>query len=179
MTIVLANTADLPGLSELISQRHRLGQDGYDEMWDGVYHVVPVGSLWHGYVQAQLLVAVNALAVPRGLVVSGPVNIGLGENDYRVPDLVVLRERVNVMWVPTAALVGEVVSPGDHTYAKFGFYLARRVEEILVADPVEGSVMLYRRGEHGYDRTDVSALLEVDVSALEDSVTWPGALPFS
>ena len=61
--------------------------------------------------------------------VSGPVNIGLSEHDHRVPDAVVVRERLDVVWVPTAAMVVEVISPGDETYAKFDFYDARGVEK--------------------------------------------------
>ncbi len=72
-------------------------------------------------------------------------NIGLGEQDHRVPDIVVLRERTNIVWVPTAAMVVEVRSPGDETYENFGFYHVRDVEEILVTDLAERELRLFVR----------------------------------
>ena len=166
MTVVLASTDAMPGLAELIEKRHRLGQDGYDEVWDGVYHVAAMARSGHADVQAQLIVALTALAAPRGLAARGSVNIGLSEHDHRVPDAVVMRERLDVVWVPTAAVVVEVVSPGDETYAKFGFYHARGVEELLVADPAERAVKLFRRGEAGYAQSESSAVLEASVAAI-------------
>ena len=173
MTVVLASTDAMPGLAELIEKRHRLGQDGYDEMWDGVYHVAAMARSEHGDVQAQLIVVLTTLAAPRGLVVAGPVNIGLSEHDHRVPDAVIVRERRDEFWVPTAAMVVEVVSPGDETYAKFGFYHTRRVEETLVADPAKRELRLFRRGEAGYEETDVSAVLDAPLAAIEAGITWP------
>jgi len=63
-------------------------------------------------IQGQLLGALLALAPP-DLVVSGPVNIGLSEQNHRVPDVVVLRNWSDVVWVPTAAMVVEVRFPGE------------------------------------------------------------------
>ena len=39
------------------------------------------------------------------------------------------------MWLPTAALVVEVVSPGDETYDKLQFYACHNVDEVLIVDP--------------------------------------------
>ena len=108
---------------------------------------------------------------------SGPVNIGLGEQDHRVPDLVVLRARTNVVWVPTAAMVVEVRSPGDETYEKFGFYHARGVEEILVADMTERVLRLFVRStqaaSRAYDQVDTSVVLGVDVARIAERLVWP------
>ena len=104
---------------------------------------------------------------------SGPVNIGLSEHDHRVPDAVVVRERAKLVWVPTAAIVVEVVSPGDETYQKFGFYHLRGVEEILVADPAKRELRLFRRGETEYELTDSSAVLEASATAIAAGITWP------
>ncbi len=173
MTVVLASTDAMPGLAELIEQRRRLGQDGYDEVWDGVYHVAPMARSEHGDVQAQLIVALTTLAAPRGLAVQGPVNIGLSEHDHRVPDAVVVRERLKLVWVPTAAMVVEVLSPGDETYAKFDFYYARGVDEILVADPATREVTLFQRGGVRFERADMSAVLEAPVETIAAGITWP------
>ncbi|MGO9891317.1 MAG: hypothetical protein ACLP0L_25920 [Solirubrobacteraceae bacterium] len=40
------------------------------------------------------------------------------------------------VWLPTAALVVEVVSLRDETYAKLAFYVRHRVDEVLVIDPL-------------------------------------------
>jgi hypothetical protein len=42
------------------------------------------------------------------------------------------------VFVPTAAVVVEVVSPGDRTDEEFGFSAAHGVGEIVVADPHSG-----------------------------------------
>jgi Uma2 family endonuclease len=44
------------------------------------------------------------------------------------------------VYLPTAALVLEVVSPGDETWEKLGFYAAHGVEELLIVDPQEKAV---------------------------------------
>ena len=173
MTVVHASTDAMPGLAELIDRRRRLGQDGYDEVWEGVYHVAAMARFGHGDLQAQIIHTLITLAAPRGFVVSGPVNIGLSEHDHRVPDAVVVRERLDVVWVPTAAIVVEVVSPGDETYQKFGFYHLRGVEEILVADPAKRDLTLFRHGETEFELTDSSAVLEASVAAIAAGITWP------
>ena len=174
MTAVFANTEHLPGLAELIARRKKLGQDGYDEVWDGVYHVAATSRFGHGRLQLQLGVVLTGLA-PSGLIVGGPANIGSGEQDHRVPDLVVLREPADdtLLWLPTAAMVVEVRSPGDETYAKFGFYGAHGVEEILVADPTEQELALFVGDPLGqYQQSEVSAVFGVDVQQLAHDLRW-------
>ena len=100
------------------------------------------------------------------------MNVGPSEHDYRVPDAVVLRERLNVLPVPTAAIVVDVVSPGDETYAKFGFYRSRGVDEILAADPATRDLMLFRRGAAHYEPTGASAVLDAPAAAIEAGITW-------
>ena len=114
-----------------------------------------------------------ALAAPLGLVVSGPVNIGVSENDHRVPDGVVLRDRTDQVWVPTAAMVVEVRSPGDETYEKFHFYYTRGVEEILVADPAGRDLRLFGRGSAEYERIDASVLLGIPATRIAQDIVWP------
>ena len=47
MTSVFANTEHLPGLAGLIARRNKLGRDGYDEVWDGVYHAAATSRFGH------------------------------------------------------------------------------------------------------------------------------------
>ena len=170
---MLADISTLPGLAKLIERRRRLGQDGYDEVWNGVYHVAAMARFGHGRVQAQLLATLAELA-PVGLVVAGPVNIGLDENDFRVPNAVVVREVIDVVWIPTAAMVVEVRSRGDETYDKFAFYLTRGVEEILVADLTSRELrLLVRDPKRGYIEANASQVLQADVARIARDITWP------
>ena len=174
MTAVFASNEHLPGLAELIERRKKLGQDTYDEVWDGVYHVAATSGFGHGRLQLQLGVVLTGLAPP-GLIVGGPANIGSSEQDHRVPDLVVLREPAedSVLWLPTAAMVVEVRSPGDETYAKFGFYHGQGVEEILVADPAARALQLFVREPAGqYLRIEDSAVLGVNLQEIGRHLGW-------
>jgi len=40
---------------ELIEDRHRKGLDRFDEVWDGVLHMVPPPSHWHQKIERELL----------------------------------------------------------------------------------------------------------------------------
>ena len=148
-----------------------IGRDQFRELKGHV--VIVARTQRHADVQAQLIFVLITLAAPHGLAVRGPVNIGLSEHDHRVPDAVVVRERAKVVWVPTAAIVVEVVSPGDETYDKFDFYHARGVAEILVADPAKEELTLFRRGAAHYEPADSSAVLEASVAAIAGGISWP------
>ena len=81
-----------------------------------------------------------------GLWPSGPLNIGEPDN-YRVPDRAYLRTRDPATFTPTAAIVVEIVSPGDETRSKLGFYFAAGVEELLVVDPEARTVGVVGPGD--------------------------------
>lgn len=91
----------------------------------------------------------------------------------RVPDLAFIRGREHAVYLPTAALVVEVVSPGDESYLKFGFYLARGVDEVLIVDPLGRTVEWYTRGADAFARTGASVLLGLDEAALHGELDWP------
>lgn len=79
-------------------------------------------------------------------------------------------------WVPTAAMVVEIVSPDDETYEKFPFYAEREVEEILVVDPAARTVAIWQRtAEAAYQATSASALHGVTVAQLAAEISWPEA----
>ena len=59
----------------------------------------------------------------------GKFNLGESEHDYRVPDGGVHRERPRGVWLATAAIVVEIVSPGDESMEKLPFYARQRVDE--------------------------------------------------
>ncbi len=161
-------------LAEWLERRRELGQDVFDEVWQGHYHVAPAAHAWHGDVDEQVAAALRPRARRQGLWPSGPVNIGEPE-DYRVPDRVYLRHRAGVVFVPTAEIVVEIVSLGDESYEKLSFYLARGVAEVLIVDPSRRSVQWYARSADAFERTAGSALLELTEVDLAAEIDWPAA----
>ena len=77
------------------------------------------------------------------------------------------------MYQPTAALVMEIVSPGDETWEKLPFYAAHDVDEALIVDPQEHSVswLGLRAGE--YHPTEHSSLIDLGQSELTEQIDWP------
>ena len=141
-------------------------------MWDGEYHVAPAPQRRHGDVDDQLAAILRPTARAVGLWPSGPLNIG-GPDDYRVPDRAYLRTRDAATFTPAAAIVVEIVSPGDETRSKLGFYFAAGVEELLVVDPEARTVEWWARGTEGFIRSDGSALLDLTAADLHAAIDWP------
>ena len=164
-------------VEQLVERRRRLGLDHFDEVWEGVYHVVPAPKGQHGFVDDQLAYVLRPYADRAGLVGTGQFNLG-EVDDFRVPDRACHRRfDGQQIWFPTAALVVEILSPGDETWEKLPFYAAHGVEELLVADPAGRSIRLFRLagegGGVGYEETGRSELLGVEASELESAVRWP------
>lgn len=158
-----------------LERRQALGQDRHDEVWEGVYHVSPMAHSRHGDVQAQLNVLLYPRARRAGLRPVAEVNVGSSETNFRVPDLTIIRGRELTLYLPTAAIVAEIVSPGDESYKKFDFYFARGVEEVLIVDPQRRTVEWYTRGATGFERTGRSALLGLDEATLHGEIDRPPA----
>ena len=68
----------------------------------------------------------------------GIFNLGARDN-YRIPDAGIPREPQG-LYSPTAAIVVEILSPGDATPEKLPFYAAHDVEEVIIVDPDERAV---------------------------------------
>jgi Uma2 family endonuclease len=118
---------------QLIADRERLGLDGRDEVWAGVYVMVPPARQPHQRTTrllAQALVALGLAEVD--------LDVGVGHaDDYRVPDVAVydadqLDEQQ--LYVGRAKLVVEVVSPSENPHAKLAFY-TERADEFLIVHP--------------------------------------------
>lgn len=169
-TVVLGEPP--PALEEILKRRRALGQDGFDEVWEGVYHMAPMARPWHGYVEDQLAALLRPHALRSGLVPGGAFNLG-NANDYRVPDRGYHRTLPSEVYVPTAAIVVEVVSPDDETWEKFGFYAAHGVEEICTAEPLACRLRWWRCAGNHYIETDTSALLDLTVEDLATRISWP------
>jgi len=163
-----------PAVDDALERRRELGQDLFDEVWEGVYLMSPGPSSAHAIVDSQLVVLLHPYATAAGLVGTGIFNLG-EPNNYRVPDGAYHRGVPTGMYVPTAAIVVEIVSPGDRTWKKFSFYAAHDVSELLIADPDARTVRLFARRDagDGYDEVAASALLDITADQLTEGITWP------
>jgi Uma2 family endonuclease len=160
-----------PELDALLKRRRALGQDLYDEVWAGDYHMVPEPSPVQAYVGHQLAELLEPLEQQAELIPTGPFNLGTPD-DYRVPDGGLLRAIPPTTFMPTAAVVIEIVSPDDETWDKIDFYNARSVDELLIADPAQQLVTWLRLEGGRYVRRESSALLGVSAAELAGQIEW-------
>ena len=159
--------------ARLLDLRKERGQDGFDEVWEGEYHVAPAAHSFHGIVADELRAALRSPAKTAGLRGSEPFNLGTS-TDYRVPDGGFFRSVPNDVWVATAAIVIEVVSPDDQTFDKFDFYRNHSVEEIIVADPAARTVRFFSTTDGFTTEVARSTLLNVASAEIADAIDWPG-----
>lgn len=161
-------------LEQLIDRRRATGADRYDEVWEGEYHTAPMARGAHGLLDDELAAVLRPLARRAGLFASGAFNLGEPDN-FRVPDRGIHRRRSNAAWFATAAVVVEVVSPDDETWKKLPFYAAHGVDEIVIADPRDRSVVWLRLDAGQYRPVERSSLLDVAVADLAAQIDWPPA----
>jgi Uma2 family endonuclease len=155
-----------------LRQRSAAGLDKFDEVWNGVLHVVPPPSGPHQLLSTFLAFAMHDCARSRGLLFSmetGVFDPVLGMHDYRTPDFSVYRpENASERGIDgRAELVVEVRSPRDETYEKFPFYAAQHVQEILVVHPDSRRFELYRLNGADYVVTEADASGVVTVASLD------------
>lgn len=160
-------------LAALLERRRRSGLDRLDEVWEGVLHMVPAPSFEHGAVETQLARLLGPLADTAGLVMTGQFNLGESEHDFRVPDGGLHRPGASGTWQPTAALVIEIVSPGDESWQKFQFYAEHHVDEVLIVDPGEHSVHWRMLAESEYHDLQRSGLIDLGPGELAEQIDWP------
>lgn len=159
-------------MAQWLERRRALGQDVYDEVWEGEYHVVPGPHGRHGRMDDQLARLLGPRADAAGLYGSGILNIG-GPENYRVPDRAYLRTSETALWNSTAAIVVEIVSPNDETRHKLDFYFDAGIDEFLIIDPEAHSVEWFVRGDHGFVAAAGSRLLDLPAAVLAADLTWP------
>jgi Uma2 family endonuclease len=159
-------------ITSFLARRRALGQDRFDEVWEGEYHVVPAPHPWHGYLDRRLTLALEPLAKAAGLVSTGQFNLG-EEGDYRVPDGGYHWGVPSEVFVPTAAIVLEILGPDDETWAKLDFYARHGVAEICIADPARREVRWFVLAGDTYEEAGASPLLGVTAAGLVAGIDWP------
>ncbi|HEY1537891.1 MAG TPA: Uma2 family endonuclease [Solirubrobacteraceae bacterium] len=162
-----------PELEALLERRRFAGVDRLDEVWQGVRHMVPGPSFEHAQVAQQLAVLLDAPARSAGLVPTmHEFNLGEGEHDFRVPDGGLHRPGAAGLWLPTAALVVEVRSPGDESWQKLGFFAAHHVDEVLIVDPAERTVTWLGLRDGEYEPVGRSGLIELGPTDIAARLDW-------
>ncbi len=157
----------------MVARRRRLGIDGRDEVWNGVYVMAPEADVEHQEFAFDLA-AVFAEAIKRpglGRCTHG-VNIsdrkrGWTKN-FRVPDAAVFlngttAEMCGEFWFGGPDFAVEIVSPRDRTRKKLPFYEKVNTRELLIIDRRPWKLTLFRL-------TD-SKLVDVGQSTVDNSRT--------
>ncbi|MGH8933134.1 MAG: Uma2 family endonuclease [Egibacteraceae bacterium] len=129
----------------LLAERRRRGADLFDEMWDGVLHMVLPPRAAHQYGAARLFVVLEPITTALGLCSFFETGLFRAADDYRVPDQLYCRlESLSERGAEGAELVVEIPSPGDESYDKIDWYAARGVRELLMVHPPDRRVELLR-----------------------------------
>jgi Uma2 family endonuclease len=171
-TLVLGSPP--PELKALLERRRQAGVDRLDEVWQGVRHMVPGPSFEHARVSQQLAELLGPLASAAGLLAAiSEFNLGESEDDFRVPDGALHRPGAAGVWLSTAALVVEILSPDDETWQKLPFYAAHHVDEILIVDPIERTVAWLGLREGEYHPLQRSGLVALGPAELAAQIDWP------
>jgi hypothetical protein len=171
-TLVLGSPP--PELEALLERRRQAGVDRLDEVWQGVHHMVPGPSFEHARISQQLAVLLDGPARAGGLLAAiSEFNLGESEHDFRVPDGGLHRAGAAGVWLSTAALVVEILSPDDETWQKLPFYAAHHVDELLIVDPSERTVAWLGLREGEYQPVQRSGLIGLGPVELAEQLDWP------
>jgi len=127
----------------ILDWRTQTGADQFDEMWEGVLHMVPAPNVYHQDLEGELETWLRLhWARPRKGKVHHHVNVasvGGWPHNYRIPDLVLLTptrfhiDRTDYLEGPPDVVV-EIRSPGDETVEKMPFYAGLGVPEVWIID---------------------------------------------
>ncbi len=159
----------------LLDRRRRWGADRFDEIWKGVYRVMPAPGYAHRQVEEQLEELLRPLGSAAGLRYGGAFNLG-DPDDYRIPDRALYRPEDGADWQATAALVIEILSRGDETWEKVPFYAAHGVGELLVIDPQKRTVEWFSLERGEYRPVDASRVIDFGPAELAQRIDWPPAV---
>ena len=138
-----------------LRRRKRGGRDRPDEVWNGVYVVMPDPNLQHQ--EISLKIAAGMLILLQGGAearVFPGCNVSDDPDDwtksYRCPDVAVYlaenpSEDRHTHWLGGPDFAVEVVSKGDRSHDKFEFYARVGVRELLYLERQPWALDLYRR----------------------------------
>jgi Uma2 family endonuclease len=176
-----------PGWDEWQERRRTWGADRWDEVWNGVLHVVPPPGIQHQRIVGHLLTVLRPLAARAGLEAFHQAGVFATPDltDYREPDVVVVHPRdLSDRGIERhGELVIEVLSPHDERRLKFAFYAGLGIPEYWIVHPHTRAIEVYTLHDGAYVRQPEApdgeiaaprlglALRVVDGPRLR--ITWP------
>jgi len=171
-TLVLGSPP--PELEALLERRRQAGVDRLDEVWEGVRHMVPGPSFEHARISQQIAELLGPPARAAGLLAAmSEFNLGESEHDFRVPDGGLHRPGAAGVWLATAAVIVEILSPGDESWQKLPFYAEHHVDELLLVDPGQRTVTWLALRDGEYKPVQRSGLIALGPAELAEQLDWP------
>ena len=140
----------------LRAEREANGLDRWDEVWNGVYIIMPLPNNEHQELAFEWGADLRPFIKPLGARTFVGCNVTDIEDrtidwrlNYRCPDVAVYlpgnpAEDRGSHWFGGPDLAVEVVSPGDRSRQKLGFYANVGVRELYVLDRDPWALELYR-----------------------------------
>ncbi|MEM9702351.1 MAG: Uma2 family endonuclease, partial [Planctomycetota bacterium] len=154
--------------STLRAEREANGSDRWDEVWNGVYILMPLPNLEHQEIATEIAAEIRAVVKPRGGRTFAGCNVtDLADpatdwrTNYRCPDVAVYladnpAEDRGSHYFGGPDLALEIVSRGDRSRQKLAFYAAVGVQELLILDREPWALELFRR--HGDELQSVGSV---------------------
>ncbi len=146
---------DRDAAREILDQRRASGNDRWDEVWDGVYILMPNPNIEHQGIATSLSAIFEVVAGWTGL---GKVYQGANVSDraddwtqnYRCPDIAVYLAgnpavAKGAYWLGGPDFAVEIISPDDRSREKLDFYARVGVRELLLIDRDPWALELYQR----------------------------------
>jgi hypothetical protein len=123
-------------------------------------------------VTAQLATLMTPYAEAQRLQLHRDLSIGCEGCGFYAPDLVLLagHSRGQVGHEPLVAV--DLRLPGDATTTRFDFYMAHAVDEAVIADPTDRSLVCYPL-KAPMRTQDRSATLGLELGEIATLVSWP------
>ncbi len=156
-------------LRRIIARRKRTGADRWDEVWDGVYMIMPLPNDEHQGIVSGLIFVLETVI---GRVDLGKVRPGVNISDrnhdwkrnYRGPDVVVFLSGTTAVnhdsfWLGGPDFAVEILSKGDRARKKLDFYASVNVRELLIVDRYPWSLDLYRLRDGVYELVGRSTIV--------------------
>lgn len=151
MTMIVSN----PNVQEeIIAQRQAAGRDRPDEVWEGVYNIMPDPNNEHQDLVGDLTAILKPVVQWQDLWRVFPgCNVSDQTEDwtrnYRCPDVTVYLEGTpaedrGAYWYGGPDFAVEIISPHDRSREKFDFYAAVGTRELLLIDRDPWALELYR-----------------------------------
>lgn len=166
----------------LIAERRNKGLDLHDEVWEGVYMIMPNLNVEHqdlvfgvGIPLLQVIQDEGLGRVFPGVNVSDRIEDW--EHNYRIPDIAVFlngsaAECHDTFWFGGPDFAIEIVSPDDHSRKKLEFYAQVHTHELLLIDRNPWRLELYRLQDEKLTLVGTSTLDDPQPLRSSLSLTW-------